>query len=107
MKNCMHSIEEMPEGKTLGDINPAFSNLIGEIRVGKRSACCAGCRKPFTPVRKPRKEIRLWPIELNVPIAFAYPICGACVALYQRGEAARDSLFAAVESFHNGDAATQ
>lgn len=103
----LHNIEQIPEGKTIGDINPVFSNIVGEIRIGKRSQCCTSCRKPFGVARKPRKEIRLYPVESVAPIAFAYPICGLCAAQFRRGGSERDGVLAAVESFHYGDEASQ
>lgn len=101
------SIEEIPEGKTIHDINPAFAGIKQEWRVGKMSLRCASCRKPFNKVRKPRKEIKLYPAELPIPIGWAYRLCGSCVALHQRGGQFRDSVLAAIESFHLGEIPTQ
>ncbi|UCV09140.1 hypothetical protein [Dechloromonas denitrificans] len=107
MNRPLHGLEELPEGKTIGDVCPVFSNVVKELRVGKRSTCCTACRKPFNAIRKPRKEIRLYPLEAVVPVAFAYPVCGVCVAMYQRGGIERESVLAAVESFHYGNKASQ
>lgn len=102
-----HSLEELKPGETIGDINPAFAGLKGEVRVGKMNSHCASCRKPFTVIRKPRREIKLYPADLPVPIGWAYHICGGCLALYQRGENARASVLASIESFHLGENPTQ
>lgn len=107
MKNKLHSLESLPEGKTVGDLYPVYSNVVKQVRIGKRSTCCAACRKPFNAARKPRNEIRLYAIDALVPFAFAYPLCGACVAKYQQAGMQRESILAAVESFHYGEKASQ
>nr|MBL8411660.1 hypothetical protein [Dechloromonas sp.] len=103
----LHGLEELKPGETIGDINPAFANLKGEIRIGNFAKCCASCRKPFNAVRKKRKEIRLWPVDLGIPLAWAYPICGTCVAAYQRGGDDKEAVLAAVEAFHHGETPAQ
>lgn len=100
-------LEEIPKGKTIGDINPAFSGLKGELRVGKMNSHCAACRKPFNEIRKPRREIKLYPAALPVPVGWSYHICGRCLALYQRDAQSRQSVLAAIESFHLGENPTQ
>ena len=107
MKNKLHSLESLPEGKTVGDIYPAFSKVVKHLRIGKRSACCAACRKQFNAARKPRGEIRLYAIDALVPFAFAYPLCGGCVARCRQAGMERESILAAVESFHYGEKASQ
>lgn len=101
------SIEEIPEGKTIRDINPAFADVKEEWRVGKMGLHCASCRKPFNAIRKPRKEIKLYPANLPIPIGWAYHLCGSCVALHRRGGQFRDSVLAAIESFHLGESPNQ
>ncbi len=103
----LHSLELVPEGKKIGDLNHIFSQVEREVRIGKRSTVCASCCKPFSAVRKARKEIRLYAVDLEIPIAWAYPLCGSCVAQYQRGEDYRDAVLAAVEAFHLGEVSTQ
>lgn len=107
VKHSFHNIEQIPEGKTIGEINPAFSNIKWEVRVGRRGACCTSCRKPFNAARKARREIRLYSATLQVPIAWAYPICGACLAKLGKGGESRDSVLASIESFHYGEQAPQ
>ncbi|PKO89470.1 MAG: hypothetical protein CVU18_03975 [Betaproteobacteria bacterium HGW-Betaproteobacteria-12] len=103
----LHNLEEIPEGMTVGDFNPAFAGIRKEIRVGKFSECCTCCRKPFNAVRKPRRDIRLYPADIAVPIAWAYPICGRCAVLWRNGGSDRESVLAAVEAFHLGDRVDQ
>ncbi len=103
----LHGLELLPEGKKIGDVNPVFSRVEKEIHVGERSKVCASCRKPFNAVRKARKEIRLHAVDLAIPIAWAYPLCGSCVARYQRSENDRDAVLAAVEAFHLGERPAQ
>jgi hypothetical protein len=105
--NKFHSLELVPEGKKIGDVAPAYAGIEKEVRIGKTSKVCASCRKPFSAVRKARKEIRLHAVDLELPIAWTYPLCGACVARYQRGAHDRDAVLAAVEAFHLGERPTQ
>jgi len=103
----LHNLDLIPEGQKIGDVCPAFSKVEKELRIGKTSKVCASCRKPFTAARKPRQEIRLHAVDLNFPIAWAYPICGRCVAEYQRGGNSRDAVLASVEAFHLGERPAQ
>lgn len=103
----LHDLDMVPEGKKIGDVLPAYADVTREIRVGKTSKVCASCRKPFNAVRKARKEIRLHAVDLAIPIAWVYPLCGSCVAQYQRGESDRDAILAAVEAFHLGEVPSQ
>lgn len=103
----LHSLELVPEGKKIGDLHPAYAGIEKEVRIGKTSKVCASCRKPFSAVRKARKEIRLHAVDLELPIAWAYPLCGACVARYQRGAHDRDAVLSAIESFHLGERPSQ
>ena len=74
----LHGLELVPDGKKIGDVCATFANVEKEIHIGERSKVCASCRKPFNAVRKARKEIRLHAVDLSIPVAWAYPICGAC-----------------------------
>lgn len=108
MKNTkLHNLDVLPAGLRVKDALPVFADVKHEVRVGKFSRVCASCRKPFTAARKPRKEIRLYPININVPVAWAYPICGACVEKYKKGESSMDSVLASVEAFHLGEVPAQ
>lgn len=107
VKHCLHNVLQLPEGKSLGDVLPAFSNVANEIHLGKRSEVCAACRKPFNSARKPRKEIRLYPVDLPIPIAWAYPLCRCCSRKFGHGGDGRASVLASVEAFHNGEKASQ
>jgi hypothetical protein len=103
----LHNLEQVPEGKKIGDVHPAYAGVEKEIRIGKTSKVCASCRKPFTAARKARKEIRLHAVDLNIPIAWVYPVCGSRVAEYQRGNDSRDAVLASVEAFHFGERPAQ
>lgn len=103
----LHSLESLPEGMNIGDVLPAYAGVEREVRIGKASKVCTSCRKPFNTVRKARKEIRLHAVDLNLPIAWVYPVCGSCVARYLRGENDRDTVLAAVEAFHLGEVPSQ
>jgi hypothetical protein len=103
----LHGLDVLPAGLHVKDVLPAFSDVKHEVRVGKFSHVCASCRKPFNAVRKPRKEIRLYPVDIDVPFAWAYPICGGCVAKYRNGGVLMDGVLAAVEAFHLGEAPAQ
>lgn len=105
--HALHSLEEVPDGKTIGEVYPVFANVKRVLRVGKTSKVCAACRKPFGPVRKARREIRLYPVEAVMPVAWAYPVCGYCAAQHQRGGSERDAVLASVEAFHYGEQANQ
>lgn len=101
------NIEEIPEGKTIHDINPAFAGVDNEFHIGEPSKACAGCRKPFSAIRKPRMEIRLFLPNLPIPIALAYQLCRRCSRKYQHGRNERDAILAAIEAFHRGEEASQ
>jgi len=105
--NFLHDITPIPEGKTVGDLLPVFSNVKNYIFAGDPNKVCASCRKPFTNVRKPRKAVRLYPVETKIPISFSLNICGRCLAIYERGGPGRDGFIASVGSFFYGEEATQ
>ncbi|MBK9019624.1 MAG: hypothetical protein IPL72_06340 [Sulfuritalea sp.] len=102
MKHRLHSLDALPDGKTIGDILPAFSGVKGEIHLVKPNEDCASCRKPFGMVRRRRKFIRLYNPNLPAPVAFDYWVCGSCLAMHQRGGKESDAFLAAVELYHNG-----
>ena len=102
MKPRLHYMDAIPEGKTVGDILPAFANVEQVVHVGEPNSDCASCRKPFTVVRKPRKAIRLYPYSAPVPFAFSYRVCGSCLAMYQRGGDEREAFLVAIEAYHEG-----
>lgn len=103
----LHNLELVPDGQKIGDVCPVFSTVEKELRIGKTSKVCASCRKPFSAVRKARKEIRLHAVDLNIPIAWVYPVCGSCVAGYQRGGDSRDAVLTSIEAFHLGERPAQ
>lgn len=103
----LHGLDLLPEGKKIGDVCPAFSKVEKEIHLGERSKVCASCRKAFNAVRKARKEIRLYAVDLSIPVAWAYPICGACAAEYRRDAESQAGVLASVESFHLGERPAQ
>jgi len=106
-KSALHDFEILPDGVSIKDVEPAFSEVIAEEHIGKMNSCCASCRKPFSHVRKPRREIRLYPIGLPVPIAFAYAICGRCAVLYRKDRQGRDAVLSSVEAFSRGEEPNQ
>jgi len=99
----LHRLDAIPDGMKISDLLPVFSDVKGDIHVGAPNEDCAACRKPFNMVRKPRKSIRVYHVNTQIPIAFQYRVCGACLALYQRGGDDRDAFLAAVEAFHDGE----
>lgn len=107
MKNLLHETRIIPEGKTVGDLLPAFSGVKHELHLGEPNPECAGCRKPFSGVRKPRKAIRMYPAFSPVPVAFSFNICGACARMWQKGGADRDGVSASVTAYCEGTEATQ
>lgn len=106
-KSALHDLEILPDGVSIKDVEPAFSEVVAEEHIGKMNSCCASCRKPFSHVRKPRREIRLYPIGLPVPIAFAYAICGRCAVLYRKDGPDRDAVLSSVEAFSRGEKPNQ
>jgi len=107
MKPRLHNLHEIPAGKTVGDVLPAFSDVHHVIHVGTPNAICPGCRKPFTAARKRRKSIRLYPADALVPIAFQYSLCGACFVRHNAGGEVREALLVAISAFVDGDEARQ
>jgi len=103
----LHSMVAVPEGKTLADLIPALSAVKGEIRIGTPNPECASCRLPFDAVRKPRKAVRMCPIQSAVPIIVELRICGRCHALHQAGGAARDGVLAAIQAYCEEEQASQ
>ncbi len=103
----LHGMTALPPGKTVGDVLPTFAHVKAEIRIGEPSKVCAGCRKPFTAARKARRALRLYPLACPVPLAWNFPLCGACIAMHRRGGTDRDALLASVEAFHMGEEASE
>lgn len=104
----MHSIVSMPAGQTIADIFTSFSGIKGELRIGQPNQECACCRKPFTVARKPRKVIRLYPVDIasQIPVVVEFRICGACLALHQRGGMDRERCLVAVQAYFDGQEAS-
>jgi hypothetical protein len=103
----LHSMTMIPEGKTVGDLLPVFSGVKHELFVGKSNPVCASCRKPFNAIRKPRKAIRMYPVAADVPLAYSFNICGACVRLVANGGADHDAVLASVEAYCEASEAKQ
>ncbi|HUW37547.1 MAG TPA: hypothetical protein VMV91_09450 [Rhodocyclaceae bacterium] len=107
MRPYLHNLIELPAGKAVGDVLPAFSEVRDYIHVGSPNAICPGCRRPFSAVRKRRKCIRLFSADALIPIALQYSLCGACVAKHRSGGDAREALLVAIEAFVDGKEARQ
>lgn len=105
--NRLHRMNEVPSGKLVGDLLPVFSAVKDEFHIGEPNKECACCRKPFTITRKPRKSVRLYPCAASIPFAYQYRICGACVAMYERGGADREAFSAAIDAYHHNEGADQ
>lgn len=98
-----HSVIQLPPGERVQDVLPQFSDVRNELAIGTPAPNCAGCREPFTAGRQRSMNVRLYPIDCPVPIAFAYCLCEACAAKYRRGGEERTAVAAAVQAFHLGD----
>jgi hypothetical protein len=103
----LHKMREIPAGQSVGDLLPAFAEVEHAVHLGEPNKGCPGCRKPFTAARKPRRSITVYPVGLPLPIAFAYRICGGCLAEYRKGGEARDAMLAAIDAYIDGAEATQ
>lgn len=93
----------LPDGKRVREVLPQFAEVRDEIHIGTPAPNCAGCREPFNAARKRTMNVRLYPLDFPVPIAFAYCLCEACAAKYRRGGDDRAGVAAAVQAFHLGD----
>lgn len=98
----LHGMIQLPPGKKVGEVLPAFSGITQEVHLGEPNQECAGCCKPFTTARKRRKVVRMYPVSFPMPIVFSFGICGHCLGLYQKGGADRDGVLAAVEAYCEG-----
>lgn len=103
----LHGMTKMPPGTKIGDLLPAFKDCENEIHAGTPNPECASCRKPFNVVRKRRKAVRIYPVHSVLPVAFAFDICGHCLALYRKGGEDMDSVLASVEAYCEGKEASQ
>lgn len=102
-RHCLHGMTALPANTKVGDLLPVFSGVEHELRVGKPNTECASCRKSFNQVRKPRKAVRLYLANTQIPVAFSLNICGACFSQYQLGGCRMDAVLASVESFLEGN----
>lgn len=107
MKNTLHRMVAVPEGKTLSELLSSVTGLGMEIIISKPNEVCAGCRKPFNEARKRRKIVRLHPTGVGLPLIFSCHICGRCQALHEKGGAGRDGLLAAIQAYCEGIKAKQ
>lgn len=105
----LHNLIELPAGKTLADVLPVFKDIENEVHVVTPQPVCAGCRKPFTAVRKRRKAFRLYPFGIcrSWPVAFAHSLCGRCWSLYQAGGVRKEALLASIDAFDDGQEVMQ
>lgn len=100
-------MREIPAGQSVGDLLPAFAEVKHAVHLGEPNKECAGCRKPFTAARKPRRSLMVYPVGLPLPIAFVYRICGSCIAEYRKGGEAREAMLSAIDAYIDGAEATQ
>lgn len=103
----LHRMTEIPAGQAVADLHPAWRDVDTEVSIGAWNTSCPGCRKPFTPVRKARKVIRIFPLAMSIPIVMALRLCGTCVAKQRAGGDDGDAVLASIDAFVSGEAATQ
>lgn len=105
----LHNVTVIPPGSRLSDVLPAFAHVTDEYHLGTLSTACAGCRKPFSAVRKRRKSFRLYDTLLcqYAPVATAHSLCGRCWRQYRDGGDGREALLASIEAFDAGKEANQ
>lgn len=101
VKPSLHGLVEIPPGKTVADLLPAFRGVKGEIHIGEPNRACASCGKPFSAARKRRGAIRLYG-QMDVPVVSVMYVCGHCRDLYRRDGAAKDGVLAAVQAYFEG-----
>ena len=102
MKPRLHNLEPIPDGKTLGEVAPAFADVTEEVHFGPGNAHCAGCRRPFNESRKPRAAIRIYPTKTPLPIVFSYDLCRTCARSIRRGGSEGEGVLAGVDNCHSG-----
>lgn len=103
----LHKMLEVPAGKCLADVVPAFAGVAHSVHVGEPNKSCPSCRKTFTAARKPRRSILIaWP-AMNLPVALSLAICGGCFFRYRKGGVHRDAMLAAIEAYVDGAEASQ
>lgn len=103
----LHRMVELPQGKSIGDINDVYSGVKTHFHIGSPNTVCASCRKPFNAARKPRRQVLIYPAQTRVPVIVSLRICGHCLRLTQLGGAHKESVLCAVEAFFEGDEALQ
>ena len=64
---------------------------------------CASCQQEFNVSRPPKFSLRIYPLNIPVPVSFLYEICGECAELYRKGGKRRDRVLAAVQKFFLGE----
>lgn len=102
---AMHNFVAMPPGKRAQDVLSQFAEVKYEtLPIGTPSPNCAGCRKPFTAARRPRRAFRIIPIASLVPVIFIYRVCGPCAFQFLKGGDGETAVLAAVERFMEGNA---
>lgn len=100
MTGQVQTMFQIPKGKSVEDMLPAFSGVTQYVAVGAQTQeACACCEKPFTPMRQPQLGFRLYPVISPFPVAYEYHICRKCETRYRSGGAKRNRVLAAVQTF--------
>lgn len=100
MKQPAHSMVQIPAGKTVQDLLLQYANVKNELGpIGTPCKVCACCEKPFSETCKPRAEFKIYQVNLSIPVAFLYRICGRCTRKYKKGGRGSDCVLAAIEKF--------
>jgi len=99
-----HNMMLMPHNKTAADVIPQYSDVKQTLGpIGSPCPVCASCQQEFTETRPPKLALRIYPLQLSVPVSFLYRICGSCTKLYRKGGKTRDGVLAAIEKFFMGE----
>lgn len=104
MKSCSHTMIQIPEGKSVQDLLPVFSNVkhcVGPIN-SPAHPVCACCKKRITATRRSELTLRAYSSNSPVPVGFDYQICRECEFRYRAGGVKRDRVLAAVQNFMMG-----
>lgn len=105
MTDRKHTMIQIPDGKSIQEMMPAFSDVkqwIAPVARQTSGLTCACCGKLFTTTRRSTLTLRLYPAISPVPIAYEYPICRTCEDRYREGGVKRDHVLAAVQNFMIG-----
>jgi hypothetical protein len=103
MKNHSHSMYQIPEGSTVGDLLPQWSgveHLAGPI--GQPQGICPSCSSGFSQNRPRGMTLRLYPSNSPIPIAHQYDVCNKCTNRYRAGGIGRNQVLQAIQEFFLG-----